>query len=92
MKNPCSPPAQFRHAPGGDCKTRQSARAVVRTDAKIPVHPGRPFRYCHPSRPGPKTNGLDAWEHCIELGVSVFLGVCAYGGVEIGDSYRFLMG
>ena len=28
---------------------------------KMPVRPGRLFRYRHPSRPGPETDGLDAW-------------------------------
>ena len=41
--------------------------AVVRTEAKIPVPPGRPFRYCRQSRPDPKTHGLDAWEHWLHL-------------------------
>ena len=40
---------------------------MVRADAKIPTRPWRPFRYCRPSRPDPKTGGLDAWEYwCLQ--------------------------
>jgi len=41
--------------------------AVVRTDAKILVRPGSPFRYCCPSRLDLKVDGLDAWAHWVTV-------------------------
>jgi len=39
-----------------------SSREVIHTEAKIAIRPGHPLRYCDPSRPDSKTDGLDAWE------------------------------
>jgi len=39
----------------------------LRHQQSPPVRPGRPFRNCRPCRPDPKTDGLDAREHCHRL-------------------------